>query len=135
MTDIDGFTDGVVRSRNRSDSPTIEEVKGDTIITAGYHVIAWMYGGSREDVRMWVDGRLQLRNVITTPTPLIEGTYILPNGTTNISIGKLVRTTTSYYNFKMKHISLHQLNSEAQILERTKFLANKYGITLLNAYR
>ena len=135
LTQIDALTDGILKSNNRFDTVSIEVVGGDTIITAGYHVIAWMYGGSREDVRMWVDGRLQLRNVITTPTPSREGTYILPNGNTNISIGKMERTSTIYYNFKMKHISLHQLNSEAQILERTKFLANKYGITLLNAYR
>jgi len=35
----------------------------------------------------------------------------------------------------MKHISIHSVTSEQDVLDRIKYLGIKYGITLLNAYR
>jgi hypothetical protein len=120
--------------RARQNTIAVEEVDGDTVVAAGYHIYAWLYRGYGNDVPMWYDGKMQLRNVITEPSEN-EGAYILPNGNTNLEIGRMVRNTTGYLNFKMKHTAIHEVISEAEILDRIKFLGNKYGITLLNAYR
>lgn len=125
-------SDGIYNQHNSSG--TVGTVKGDTSPNVEFNVCAWLYRGRQHDVPMWLNGKMQMRNE-TAAMGQEEGSYTLLTGSTNIEIGRLVRNTTSYYNFQMKHLSAHAVNSEAEILERIKFLGNKYGITLQNAYR
>lgn len=116
------------------DSGTAGTVKGDTTPNADFNIVAWLYRGRQHDVPMWLNGKTQMR-IVTAAMGAEEGSYTLTQGNTNLEIGRLVRTSTSYYNFQMKHVSVHEVGSETQILERIKYLGNKYGITLINAYR
>jgi len=122
----------------RVEPVTIGIVNGDTPIGAGFHIYAWLYKGTNSGVAMWYDGNMEMRetnSVIQPSSKSYEGSLTLPSGVTNMEIGRLVRDTSLYYNLKMKHISMHEVNSESEILDRIKFLGNKYGITLQNAYR
>ncbi len=136
---IYGYLEGgtALRMQNtlRPNETALQTVRGDTPITAGHHIYAWLYRGGDSEVTMWLDGKQQLREISSPTSAPQEGSYILPNGNTHMSLGKLVRTTTSYYNYKMKHFAIHDVNSYADVLDRFKFLSNKYGITLLNTYR
>jgi len=132
---VDNSVDKRMVSSTRYDVTTVGKIIGDTPTTNGFHIYAWLYRGEGHDIPMWLDGKMQLRKIITAPSPIpFEGKYTL-NNVTNVEIGRLVRTTTAHYNFQMKHISMHEITSEAQVLDRIKYLGTKYGITLLNAYR
>ena len=132
--EIDEITDFQLNHASRHNEQTLGRVYGDTPVTTGFHIVAALYRGYGYDVPMWLDGKMQLRRVTVKPNTR-QGMYTLPNGNTNLEIGRLVRDTTIFYNFKMKHQSIHEVTSEQDILDRIKYLGNKYGITLLNAYR
>jgi hypothetical protein len=54
---------------------------------------------------------------------------------TNLEIGRLVRTTTTFQNFEWKHIAISSTPMGWTELSRSmKYLANKYGITLNTFY-
>jgi len=132
--EVDGLTELQLNHASRHNEILLGRVYGDTPVTTGFHIVASLYRGYGYDVPMWLDGKMQLRRVTVKPN-IRQGMYTLPNGNTNIEIGRTVRNTTGYYNFKMKHQSIHEVTSEEQVLDRIKYLGNKYGITLLNAYR
>ena len=131
---VDNDTVNKISHQSRYNAQQVNTVIGDTVMPTGYVLAAWLYRGSYHDVPMWLNGKMQKRVMVDEP-PVDEGSYILPNGNTNFEIGRLVRTSTNYFNFKMKHTSVHEISSEQDVLDRIKFLGNKYGITLLNAYR
>ena len=134
LPDIQGGANSRMANRARQNTTVMEEVRGDSATSVGFQVYAWLYRGYSNDVNMWYNGKMQLRNVITKPS-VREGSYELALGNTHLEIGRLVRNTTSYLPFKMKHISVHSVTSEQDVLDKIKFLGNKYGITLLNNYR
>lgn len=132
---ISGLSDSRLRTVAKYNDINTEIIKGDTPLTAGYHIAAFLFRGDFHDVPMYLDGKMQFRIENTTVGTQNEGRYILPNGNTHLEVGRLVRDTTAYYNYKMKHVAIHDVTSESQIIDRIKFLGNKYGITLNNLYR
>lgn len=117
--------------QGRYNSSTINRVTGNTPLGAGYHIAAYLFQ-PRSSVVMWMDGVKQRRDVVDERTPF-EGTF-LDSGWNRVEIGRLARNTTSYYSFKMKHLSIHNVSSEQQIIDRIKFLGVKYGINLSHGY-
>jgi len=134
LPEIQAALTAKMANRVRRTGMPLETVLGDTETSAGFHIYAWLYRGFGNDVPMWLDGKMQLRNM-TGATTINEGSYTIAEGNTNLEIGRLVRTSILYNSFKMKHISIHSVTSEQDVLDRIKYLGIKYGITLLNAYR
>ena len=123
-----------ITNNTRYNVPEVNQVDGDTNLPSGYSTVAWLYRGKFNDVPMWVNGKMQTRNVEMATTDE-EGGYILPNGNTNLELGRLVRTSIAYYGQKFKYAYIHEVTSEKQVLERIKYAANFAGTTLQNAYR
>ncbi|MCH4824307.1 hypothetical protein ML462_14115 [Gramella lutea] len=115
-------------------SSILGNVQGDDTPNNGYNICAWLLQDQGGDIPMWLNGRMQMRVVNEEPERNSESRYDqFP--ITNFEIGRLVRGSYNNYNFKLKSISAHIITSEKEILDRVKYLGDKYNITLNNAYR
>jgi len=124
----------VLRMIARYNESTIKINAGDEATPNGYNISAWLIRGARNSPVMYLNGKMQERVIESDPT-VDEGKYMLPNGITNIGILKNTRLSTSYEATKMKHFAIHEVNSEAEVLDIMKYLGDKYSMTLNNLYR
>ena len=111
-------------------------MEGQEDVSDAYHIFVFLHqNGTNTDVLHFFDGALQQR-VVTTGNSQEGGFFNQLGGLTNIEIGRLVRTTTNFYGFRLKHVAISDEPFSYEMLRKaTKFLATKYGITLNSGYR
>lgn len=117
-------------------------ISGQTDVTDAYHIFVFLFqngdgvADSQTDVLQFLDGSLQQR--VITSGDVVEGGFLntVGDGLTHISIGALVRTTTAFYNCKIKHVAIStEPFSYEQLRRSLKYLGTKYSITLVSGYQ
>ncbi len=109
------------------------EARGSTTITNDFHIFVFQMSNIQNHVLQFLDGELQFRTE-TTPD-ITEGRFTagLSPAITRVQIANLIRTSTNWYAFDLKHCAITgtPLNQE-QLGRSLKYLANKYSITLVD---
>lgn len=109
-------------------------IEGSTSVTDAFHIFAYVMQNGRCAILEFLDGQLQFRT--ETLASASEGRFTLDMATTDrVQIARLVRNTTVYSAFAMKHVAISgtPLTTE-QLARAMKYLANKYSITLTDHY-
>lgn len=111
------------------------DVRGSTSITDAYHILAYTMQNGQCAVLQWLDGEMQFRTETTPSNGEGRFTSGLSPTIDRISIGRLVRNTTSFSAFDFKHCAFSStpLTTE-QTYRALKYLANKYSISLTDHY-